>query len=598
MNEPSQDKTRRILVIDDNSAIHEDFRKIFGGDAGGEVFDDAAAAFFGDAPKAAGPVAITIDSAFQGQEGLALVEAALAEGRRYAMAFVDVRMPPGLDGIETVARIWKIDPDLQIVLCTAYSDYSWDEMVAKVGKSDRLVILKKPFDNIEVLQLANALTEKWQLLQEVKRKIEGLEELVSARAAELFKSEQRFRLIAENAADLIAIWDTNGGRLYSSPSHEKVLGLLPDELSKTPPCAQIHPDDHISVLMATQAAIHSGAGQVLEYRMRHCDGSWRVVEAQANPVRNAAGEVEHLVMVARDISQRKKQEDERRQMEVQLRHAQKMESIGQLAAGIAHEINTPTQYIGDNTHFVQDGFRDLSVLLDAHSRLLAAAKQGAISPELVAEVEAAAVAADVEYLAVEIPKAIEQSLQGVSRVVKIVGAMKEFSHPGSNEKTAIDLNRAIESTLTVATNAWKYVAEIVTDFDAALPPVPCLPGEFNQVVLNMVVNASHAITDVIGDGSRGKGTITVSTRHDGDWVEVRIGDTGTGIPEEIRRKIFDPFFTTKGVGKGTGQGLAIAHSVVADKHGGTIQLESEVGKGSTFVIRLPLSIAVTDRKAA
>jgi PAS domain S-box-containing protein len=598
MNEPSKDKTRRILVIDDNPAIHDDFRKIFGGNAEGEVFDATAAAFFGDAPKSAGETEFTINSAFQGQEGLARVEAAVAEGRRYAMAFVDVRMPPGLDGIETVARIWKIDPDLQIVLCTAYSDYSWDEMIAKVGKSDRLVILKKPFDNIEVLQLANALTEKWQLLQEVKRKVEGLEGMVSARAAELFKSEQRFRLIAENASDLIAIWDTNGGRLYSSPSHEKVLGLLPEALGKTPACAEIHPDDLMTVLFATRAAIESGAGQVLEYRMQHRDGSWRVVEAQANPVRNPAGDVEHLVMVARDITGRRKQEDERREMEVQLRHAQKMESIGQLAAGIAHEINTPTQYIGDNTHFVQDGFRDLTVLLGAHARLLVAAKQGSISPELLAEVEAAAVTADVEYLAEEIPKAIEQSLQGVSRVVKIVGAMKEFSHPGSGEKTPVDLNRAIESTLTVASNAWKYVAEIVTDFDATLPPVSCLPGEFNQVVLNMVVNASHAIADVTGDGSKGKGKISVSTRQDGEWVEVRIGDTGTGIPEEIRRKIFDPFFTTKGVGKGTGQGLAIAHSVVVDKHGGTIELESEVGKGSTFVIRLPIRPAATERKAA
>jgi signal transduction histidine kinase len=186
----------------------------------------------------------------------------------------------------------------------------------------------------------------------------------------------------------------------------------------------------------------------------------------------------------------------------------------------------------------------------------------------------------------------------VQRVSKIVGAMKEFSHPGTGEKTAVDLNRAIESTLTVATNEWKYVAEVATDLDAALPPVVCLPGEFNQVILNMVVNASHAIGDVVGDGGKGKGTITVSTRHDGDDVEIRIRDSGTGMPEHIRARIFDPFFTTKGVGRGTGQGLAIAHSVIVDKHGGTIQVESEVGKGTTFILRLPIQPAVAERRAA
>jgi two-component system, NtrC family, sensor kinase len=598
MNELYTNKNQRILVIDDNPAIHEDFRKIFQSNSADEELDAAEAEFFGDAPSAAPAAAFTLDSALQGQEGLAMVQAALAEGRPYAMAFVDVRMPPGWDGIETIARIWEVYPDLQVVICTAYSDYSWDEMLAKLGASDQLVILKKPFDNIEVLQLASALTAKWHLLQEVKGRIERLEATASSRAAELVKSEARFRLIAENASELISVWTNEVGRLYTSPSHEKVLGIPLDQLHDTPWGAQIHPDDQARALNAIQTAKVSGAEQVLEYQMQHRDGSWRVLEAHVNPVANEHGVVEHLVIVARDITERTKADGERRQMEVQLRHAQKMESIGQLAAGIAHEINTPTQYIGDNTHFVQDAFRDVAVLLEAQARLLQAAKQGAVTPELIAEVEAAAATADVEYLAVEIPKAIEQSLQGVSRVSKIVGAMKEFSHPGTNEKTAIDLNRTIESTLTVATNEWKYLAEMVTDFDPALPPVSCLPGEFNQVILNMVVNASHAIGDVIGDGSKGKGTITISTRQDGDAAEIRIRDTGTGMPEHVRARIFDPFFTTKGVGRGTGQGLAIAHSVIVDKHGGTIDVESEVGLGTTFILRLPIQSVACERKAA
>jgi signal transduction histidine kinase len=188
----------------------------------------------------------------------------------------------------------------------------------------------------------------------------------------------------------------------------------------------------------------------------------------------------------------------------------------------------------------------------------------------------------------EVPQAIQQSLQGIGRVTTIVRAMKEFSHPGSEEKSDTDLNRAIETTITVARNEWKYVAEVVTDFDPALPLVRCLPGEINQVILNLIVNAAHAIADVVENNGKSKGTITIRTRSQGDRVEIRVSDTGTGIPETIRAKIFDPFFTTKGVGKGTGQGLAIAHSVIVDKHGGTISCETEVGKGTTFVIRLPL----------
>jgi signal transduction histidine kinase len=166
--------------------------------------------------------------------------------------------------------------------------------------------------------------------------------------------------------------------------------------------------------------------------------------------------------------------------------------------------------------------------------------------------------------------------------------MKEFSHPGSGEKTPIDINRAIESTITVARNEWKYVAEVVTEFDSGLPFVLCLPGEFNQVILNILINAVHAITGVVREGGKEKGTITVTTRRDGAWAEIRIRDTGTGIPEKVRNRVFDPFFTTKEVGKGTGQGLAIAHNVICEKHGGTITFETETGKGTTFIIRLPI----------
>ena len=272
----------------------------------------------------------------------------------------------------------------------------------------------------------------------------------------------------------------------------------------------------------------------------------------------------------------------------QLLHSQKLESIGQLAAGIAHEINTPTQYVGDNTRFLRDGVNDLLRALDQCEQLVNPQSEPCGWEVRADKLKEAFRELDIEFLREEIPKAVEQSLEGLERVTRIVRAMKDFSHPGAEGKEAIDLNKAIESTITVARNEWKYVAEMETDFDESLPPVSCLVGDFNQVVLNIVVNASHAIAAVAGENSTEKGTIRISTRRDGAWAEVRISDTGTGIAEKHRTKVFDHFFTTKEVGKGTGQGLAIAHAVITEKHGGEITFETEMGKGTTFIIRLPI----------
>lgn len=268
--------------------------------------------------------------------------------------------------------------------------------------------------------------------------------------------------------------------------------------------------------------------------------------------------------------------------------AQKLRALGQLAAGIAHEINTPIQYIGDNTRFLQNAFRDVDRLLESFQHLLQAAKDGAMTEELVADMEAVVREADVGYLSDEIPKAIQQSLEGVGRVASIVRAMRGFVHPGGDDRQTTDVNRAIENTLAVSRNEWKYVADVVTDLDPHLPSIVCSPGGFSQVMLNLLVNAAQAIAEVVADGSRGKGTIEVSTRRQGNWAEIRVSDTGPGIPEGIRSQVFDWFFTTKDAGKGTGQGLSIAHSVV-ERYGGTIDCDSEVGCGTTFTIRLPVA---------
>lgn len=586
----------RILIIDDNPAIHEDFRKILGGASEFDTINAAEAQLFGEPTNFAGQ-RFRIDSAYQGKEGHAALLKANEEGAPYAVAFVDVRMPPGWDGIETISHLWAVRPDLQVVVCTAYSDYTWEEMTRKLGMTDRLLILKKPFDTVEVLQMAETLTEKWRLQQESLRHTQALEGILTQRTEQLRKNEERFRLITENVADLIAIVDRSGKRLYNSPSYQRVLGYTQDELIATLAFVQVHPEDRERVITAARKTAESGVGEVLEFRMQHKDGSWRTLESHGAPFRNTHGEIEGVLTVARDITERRQAEQDRQMMEVQLRQAQKLESIGSLAAGVAHEINTPTQYIGDNTRFVRDAWNELLPILQAPSEFIAAARENRLTPEFVAAQQSLLEKADLDYLISEIPKAIDQSLQGVDRVSKIVRAMKEFSHPGTADKTQVDLNHCIESTLTVARNEWKYVADLVTDFDPALPPVTCLPGEFNQVILNLAVNAAHAIADTLKEGDPHKGTITVSTRRQGDWVEVRLRDTGTGIPEAARGKIFDPFFTTKGVGKGTGQGLAIARSVVVDKHGGTIRFETELGKGTEFIIRLPLSPPSTEPKA-
>jgi signal transduction histidine kinase/AmiR/NasT family two-component response regulator len=279
---------------------------------------------------------------------------------------------------------------------------------------------------------------------------------------------------------------------------------------------------------------------------------------------------------------------ERKMLESQLVQAQKLESIGQLAAGIAHEINTPIQYVGDNLLFISDSFRDIKIILDKYSELLKAWENDKVNKQLIGKVQEAVDDSEIRYLFKEIPKAIQESLEGVEGVSEIVKAMKEFSHPDEKEMISVDINHAIRSTIAVARNEWKYVANVETCYDENLPPVECLPGDFNQAILNIIINAAHSIEDVVGDGSKGKGIISISTSMDGGSVEVRIKDTGNGIPEEVRQKIYDPFYTTKEVGKGTGQGLAIAHSAVVGKHKGTITFDTEIGKGTTFIIRLPI----------
>lgn len=273
------------------------------------------------------------------------------------------------------------------------------------------------------------------------------------------------------------------------------------------------------------------------------------------------------------------------QLNRELREAQKLEAIGQLAGGIAHEINTPSQYIGDNLRFISSAHEKILGILRVVASL--AEKQlaeGELKSELE-ELEQEIENIDLEFLNEELPQATSEAIFGVEQISTIVLAMKEFSHPGTKEKTAVDVNRAIENTLTISRNNWKHVAQVKTEFDPKISSLFCLPGELNQVYLNLIVNASHAIEEAgIGPDV---GMIEVKTMAHPKAVEITISDNGVGMSEEVRSRIFEPFYTTKEVGKGTGQGLAIAHDIITRKHGGRIAVTSEEGVGTTFSICLP-----------
>ncbi len=322
-----------------------------------------------------------------------------------------------------------------------------------------------------------------------------------------------------------------------------------------------------------------------EIKIDKDDGDYVIAEVNSTRTLWKGSPVE-LIML-HDITARKKAELKAKEHEAKLQQIQKLESLGQMAAGIAHEINTPTQFVGDNAKYLQEAFADIESLLVAYDKLQDAIKNNNEVEEAAASAQSLMEEIDLDYLRKEIPNAIEHSIQGTQRISNIVQSMKYFSHPGKQTKEPTDINATIECAINIARNEWKYDADMSTELSPELHPVPCFPGEFNQAIINMIINATHAIKEAKQKDPERKGEIRIQTIKDEDWAQISISDNGTGIPEEIQNKIFDPFFTTKEAGVGTGQGLAIAYTTIVDKLGGDIAVTSEIGKGSTFTIRLP-----------
>ena len=445
------------------------------------------------------------------------------------------------------------------------------EATRSFGAGDSSVRTGVPHTDDETGQLAQSFDEAMELLQQrdgERRKAETALQLAHAET-ELFLACIPSILIGLDSAGCITRWNSAAVAAFAISSDDAlgrkledcgVEWLQPDLRSEIP-----HWLANTSFLIRTFSYRHKGDTHFLEIGIQ--------------PIRQAA-RASGVILTGNDVTHSKL-------LEEQLRQAQKLEAVGQLASGIAHEINTPLQFAGDNVRFLKDSWPEILRLLQFLRRMRDESGDSEVKVITIGELYSLWQVTDADYLIEESSSAIGQALEGMERISKIVRAMKEFSHPGNKEKVLVDINHALDNTITVARNEWKYVAEMESQFDPNLSPVPCLAGELNQVLLNLIVNAAQAIADDPARQPGTKGVITVTTSQLKDAVRIAIRDSGPGIPEEIRQRVFEPFFTTKPPGKGTGQGLTLAHSVIVQQHNGQIWFHSTAGAGTTFYIQLP-----------
>jgi len=400
---------------------------------------------------------------------------------------------------------------------------------------------------------------------------------------------QRAKAVFDSAAEGIIIFDDSGQIESMNKAAENIFLVSCDPHSDEFQSLTIQ-DLFIDFLRCEYENSNCLAGRVQEAMGRSVETDGKKSDGSTIPIELVIGQFSHgnrrwYSGIVRDLSRK-------RILEAQLAQAQKLESVGQLAAGIAHELNTPIQFVADNTRFLRDSFATMERVLQELDSITQTTSVGVSAnlcpPPLTDDFWHHYRSDELRFVREEIPRAIDQTLEGAENVARIVRAMKVFSHPGSKELQQIALNSALDSTITVSRNEWKYCAKVKTNFAIDLPKLHCFPAELNQAFLNILVNGAHAIQ---AKGSDQLGLLTVSTRRDEHNVYVDISDTGTGIPESIKNRIFDPFFTTKGVGKGTGQGLAIAYHVVVEIHRGKLFFDTQEGAGTTFHIELPLSSA-------
>jgi signal transduction histidine kinase/DNA-binding NarL/FixJ family response regulator len=558
----------RILVIDDNPAIHQDFRKILSpidSVLEGELYADEAS-IFGDAPAAAHEQRFQIDSAFQGEEGLKMVRAALLAGAPYAVAFIDVRMPPGWDGIETISHIWREFPDLQIVICTAYSDYSWEDISKAVGNTDHVLVLKKPFDNIEVMQMACALSKKWQLTQIANRQLADLDALVAQRTAELHKvnawltgeiaqrtaaqdlltsSEERFSKAFHSSPVPMAIQRAN--RPGFLDANERFLSLL--EAGREPVLAgevsfwvQPGTAHQINLELAAHHAVRDFATSICTTA-----GETREVLVAADNLE--LGSEPFYLLILQDMTDRVRLENE-------LRQAQKMEAVGRLAAGVAHDFNNMLTVILGYASMMQNGTPRLDAKLASYLR---------------------------------------QVEQAAERATALTRQLLAYSRKQIIQRRPLQLNEIVNRTVGMLR---RVIGEHITLEMQLTPDLPLVYADttsVDQVIMNLALNSRDAMVD--------GGRLTLSSvaveideaycKHTPDaqvgrFVCLAVKDNGHGMDSATLNRIFEPFFTTKEPGKGTGMGLATVYGVLK-QHEGWVEVESAPERGTTIRAYLPVA---------
>ncbi len=727
----NSDLARRVLIIDDTESIHGDFRAILTDSrACSTVLDEAEAAIFGDACEETAQTekaCYHLDSAFQGQEGLEMVRQALEKAHPYQLAFIDMRMPPGWDGLKTIEEIWKVDPDIQIVICTAHSDYSWEEIVQRLGYSDRLLILKKPFDTVEVEQLAGALTEKWTLERQAAAMMAELEQRVSDRTQEfeqanallkkeiaerrqteeaLRENEQKFRSFVENASDIIFCLSAEGVFTYVSPNWASILGHGTLEVLGQPMSQFLLDDGAEKCQEVLRQVVTTGRKKEgIECQLRHKDGSWRWHAVSVSPLKAAEGNVTAVVGIAHDITRRKdgqeelqraKQElqqilsastplcviskdydimctskchrpecpvrnisldggrycyevsikdgsdeeiacmatatpyfnadysdtvgvvisfmditerkkvekavaeantkleqanHELKDMQSQVIQNEKLASIGQLAAGVAHEMNTPVGFVASNFQTLQSYMGKFLKLFTMYEDLAQAVEQGDKDSRLghIGQINELRKRVKIDFIIGDLEELFSESKDGLTRVTEIIQNLRDFSRVDQSEACSeYDLREGLKTTLTVARNELKYDVDMQLELEE-VPLVGCHSGQVNQVFLNILMNAAQAVKS---QEREEKGTIRVRTYATETHVVCEIADNGPGIPPDILSRVFDPFFTTKPPGKGTGLGLSVSYDIVVNKHKGELFVDSPLGEGTTFTVKLPINVAL------
>jgi len=483
------------------------------------------------------------------------------------LILMDIILKGKLDGIDTVSIINE-DFDIPVIFLTSVKT---DTYLDRIKKTESFGYLTKPF-------------KKFDLLLSIETSINraNLEKKMLSNEKKLRDAHSEINSLLSSLVTILIGVDKNDILTHWNKISEKTFGISASAVINKPfmqsginwEWDKIY--EGISISISEDRAV-----KLKEVKFVYSDKKQGFLNIYINPIKNDKNSFVGFLLSGEDIT-------EIRAMSIQLHQAQKLESIGQLASGIAHEINTPIQYINDNAYFLNDACEDVKKIIKESMKLIKKYDNNEDISGTIMEMKETIKKNDIEYLTKEIPAAIDQTIEGISRVASIVKSMKNFAHPAVNKKTLIDLAKSINDTITISRNEWKYVADIKTDFDPKITLIPLYSNEFNQVILNLILNAAYAIAEKTGKNPDKKGKITFSTHLKKDSVEIKIADTGTGIPENVLENIFDPFFTTKKVGEGTGQGLTISYDIITQKHNGTITCESKLNDGSVFIITLPL----------